>query len=95
MKATLNERVPPCLCPSCGQLLDAATDSNLAGKYPSPGDFSVCIKCASVLLFTDAFKLRPATSLEISTLPKKVAVDLNRAVLVARQLMQTLQPRGH
>lgn len=94
MKANLNERVPPCLCPRCGQLLDAATDATLEGKYPSPGDFSVCLKCAAVLVFTDNFKLRLATSLELATFPKETVTELRMAVRVAKHLIDQ-GSRGH
>jgi hypothetical protein len=39
-------------CPVCFHKLDGV--SNLQGKEPPrPGDFTICIECASVLRFTD------------------------------------------
>jgi hypothetical protein len=43
-------RLPPSRCPSCEKLLDAAT--SLEGAKPRPGDWSVCIHCTSLIIFT-------------------------------------------
>jgi hypothetical protein len=49
----------PCQCPTCGHCLD--THSNVTGEEaPEPGDFSVCIKCATILRFGEQKILRKA-----------------------------------
>lgn len=40
------------ICPKCGYLLEAATDME-SDKRPSPGDWAVCINCATVLRFDE------------------------------------------
>lgn len=48
--------VPNCYCPKCNERLDAVTSLN--GYIPSSGDFTVCIKCTSVNIFTEDLMLR-------------------------------------
>lgn len=43
-------RIVPSFCPQCFHLLDAATNMTSRDK-PEPGDYTVCINCASVLRF--------------------------------------------
>lgn len=50
-------RVPTCRCPYCDTLLDAATPAE-GDAVPEPGDLSVCIKCASPLVFDGHLRLR-------------------------------------
>ena len=42
------------VCPHCGAVHDRATDLTKPDAVAKPGDVSVCIKCAGVLVFTDA-----------------------------------------
>lgn len=44
-------------CAECGAKLDRATGPDA----PSPGDFTVCIDCANVNVFTDALEMRKPT----------------------------------
>jgi len=53
-------RVPARKCPQCRALLDAVTDPR-EGKHPKPGDFSVCIHCACLMVFNDDLTLREST----------------------------------
>jgi hypothetical protein len=61
-------RLPACHCPYCETRLDAAT--NLAKVImPKPGDISVCIQCAQILIFADDLTLRkplPADKITIT-----------------------------
>jgi hypothetical protein len=51
----------PSFCPKCFHMLDAAT--NMEGpEKPEPGDYTVCIRCASVL------RWNPDMQLELSSL---------------------------
>lgn len=50
-------------CPSCEAVLDGA--ANMAAnerERPSPGDFSVCMYCATILIFDDNLELQTASS---------------------------------
>jgi hypothetical protein len=53
-------RTPKTACPYCRHKLDAAmaADPKHPDAAPSSGDFSVCISCASVLVFDDELKSR-------------------------------------
>lgn len=50
-------RLPASQCPYCETKLDAATDLETV-VMPKPGDISICIKCAQLLIFTDDLTLR-------------------------------------
>lgn len=59
-------RVPRSICPWCDTPLDAATSANLAEPEvtPSPGDWTFCIECTSLLIFTEGLGVRKATPAE-------------------------------
>lgn len=50
-------------CPACGHKLDAASSVDHDAR-PRRGDISVCIMCASVLIFERKGRLRLATKHE-------------------------------
>jgi len=59
-----SEKVKPSRCPFCAYKLNGAAgmvavESETA--KPSPGDFSVCIECANVLIFDKDLSLRRPT----------------------------------
>ena len=49
-------------CPSCGEILCAAAGS----RQPSAGDFSVCQRCANVMIFNADLSLRQPTAAELA-----------------------------
>jgi hypothetical protein len=52
-------------CPFCGHTLDAVTAGpESPDATPEPGDYSVCIKCASLMVFGDGLKVRAPTEAE-------------------------------
>lgn len=55
-------------CPQCGMKISAATSTEGDHK-PTPGDLSVCLYCATPLVFTDGLKLRKMTDLDLLALP--------------------------
>lgn len=61
----VDHRLPPQRCPLCDHRLDAASalDSDAA---PTPGDLTVCISCASPLVFgpLPLLPLRPVSFLD-------------------------------
>lgn len=61
------DAVPPSPCPYCGTALDAASNSEAA--KPSPGDISICVKCAGVCKFGDALTLERVSEHELAALP--------------------------
>ena len=56
-------RIVETFCPSCFTRLDAATSMYSPGA-PSPGDFTICLECASVLTFNDNMQLVASTLAE-------------------------------
>jgi hypothetical protein len=56
--------VTPTRCPACGVVLDAATSPQDRQLRPRPGDYSVCMYCATPLVFTEDGDLRRMTAEE-------------------------------
>jgi hypothetical protein len=52
------QTLPPCACTSCGYRLDAATDAEMGGARPRPGDTSICARCGALYLYADDLSLR-------------------------------------
>lgn len=81
--------MPKSVCPHCQHTLDGCSDlTNL--HSPSPGDFSVCIRCGGFLQFTDglgvqASELSALFSLAV-TQPKEY-----RILLVMSQGVKEIQ----
>lgn len=50
-------RHPATTCPHCGYKIDAASPPEGQAE-PSEGDFSVCLKCAGLMVFTHDMTLR-------------------------------------
>jgi hypothetical protein len=89
------EGLKPCRCPGCGEKIDAATAVSPDvpdGYRPSVGDFTVCLYCASALVFektrgSTLLSLRPATIADINALDSSSKRDISRAteaILAAR-----------
>lgn len=51
------KRQPPQACPHCKAIHDAASElggmSDTGESEPSPGDFSICLRCGGILSFND------------------------------------------
>lgn len=76
-------RLPACRCPYCGTQLDAATKLDRA-IMPKPGDISVCIKCAQVLVFADDLMLRK---------PKPDEIEITDEIKLYQQAVRFLDRR--
>jgi hypothetical protein len=59
--------MPETRCPVCHWRLNGASSDGMS-KPPKPGDFSVCINCASLLVFSRKLTLRPMQSRDWSRL---------------------------
>jgi len=57
-------RVPAHNCPVCNHILDAASHPE-HDKPPAPEDATICIKCATVLIYNADMSLRVAQQNEI------------------------------
>lgn len=81
-----DHRLPHHECPSCEMALDAATDA-YGEATPEPGDLTVCIYCAAILVFTDTMGLRLPTDEEFAALPQETRQSVER-------LVQTINAHG-
>jgi hypothetical protein len=61
--------VPLCACPGCGTAADLASSvrelGGQTGRDPKPGDFTVCMTCASILVFDETLGVREPTVAEL------------------------------
>jgi len=71
-------------CPACGENLDAATDVELEGAQPNPGDFSACARCSTILVYDDPPAVHRASNTELATLSEKERTLLLRSLEVTR-----------
>jgi hypothetical protein len=78
--------LPLSRCPWCDYLMDAATNLQDAEAVPAPGDVSVCLSCASVLVFNDDLTLRGFTPAEIAALPSDIKSQLERYQRAIREI---------
>jgi len=65
-------RLPATSCPVCQSTLDAhgdELDDRSAARAPRAGDYSVCVYCLAILVFTDPHTLRVLTAAERAALP--------------------------
>ena len=79
--------VPTSRCPFCGHKLDAAMagDPKYPDVIPKPGDVSVCISCASVLVFADDLTVRA---------PMPGEIEMTPALRRAQDAVRALDRRG-
>lgn len=76
-------------CPACLTLLDGFTSVRLDGAVPKPGDPTVCMYCASLLVFGDRLQFRFPTDAEL------VEFEDVREIKVARDAaMRMIQEYG-
>jgi hypothetical protein len=80
MKTTI---VPACPCPSCGQLLNMATDRDDV-TAPTPGSLSVCVNCVTISFFDENLRLRKPKAGELEELSEnnKTTIDHARAAVL-------------
>lgn len=73
-------QVPDAPCPHCGARLDGAL--NVSGdEPPEPGDFSVCIKCGGLAVFTQLLGLREVLPHDCADMPDDLLVELHRVMV--------------
>ena len=81
----IDHRVPGSRCPLCGHKLDAAMGID-SDEPPDPGDYSVCINCASPLVYNDDLSLRLMTGQELRELHPQNRRELEAGMATARRL---------
>lgn len=76
--------LPESTCPFCDNRLDHATSPT--GLSPSPGDISVCINCASPLIFDQELKPRIIAKKELDGFSSEEREMLEKYQRVIRAL---------
>lgn len=76
--------MPECCCPVCQSQLNGATPADFGDARPEPGNISLCINCAAVLVFADDLTLRAPR-------PGEVPIDAELADL--QQMLRSLMRR--
>lgn len=77
-------------CPVCHHKLDAASNAGPDDDTPpGPGDFTVCINCASVLVFSDDMTLRRPEAEDMIGLPMEVTLQLWRTKAAIEHMHQS------
>lgn len=97
MSSCLNTHsLPPSSCPTCGYVMDRATNATEESGFPDPGDFSVCLQCAAVLVFDANLMPMLASTADLATLEEGEREALARAVkAVCWVISERLEkPRG-
>jgi hypothetical protein len=80
MRKSSVHHTPPARCPRCLEQLDAAGPHDPRWKAPPrPGDFTVCLYCASVLRYTETMGLVRLTPADIARLPGAEREDVLNA----------------
>lgn len=51
-------QLPANACPTCGYVMDSATCTTDEAGRPSEGDYSACMKCGELFVFTATLNLR-------------------------------------
>jgi hypothetical protein len=65
-------------CPKCGYTFTAVgTGDGRPASDPTPGDFTVCMKCIAVLVFDSSMALRELTTEELWRLTREEVRDLS------------------
>jgi hypothetical protein len=72
----MDKVLPISFCPNCKHQLDRATSTTQKGAFPVPGDFTVCIDCASVLVFTQDLYLRKPTEADWGSVTPELSTHL-------------------
>jgi len=70
-------------CPVCLYTLDAA--SGFDNNRPEPGDITVCLNCAFILVFKKNMKVRKATNKDLSELDKETREKLSKTLFVVNR----------
>lgn len=74
-------------CPNCRAVLDAATSIDSIAT-PTPGDVSICFRCATALAYDGELKLRPATRADLDKYtPDQLQLMRDAQAVIAQRIM--------
>ena len=63
---------PPSRCPVCSTVLDAAQEVHGEDSAPTPGDYSLCAMCGSVLVYDTQLVLAHPTHEQLREAPEEL-----------------------
>jgi Zn ribbon nucleic-acid-binding protein len=90
MKRHKSARVPKSKCLACGVRMDRATNMFDGHWKPSPGDFTICLKCGHLMIFADDLRVRELTTAQIV----QVAGD-KRVLLLQRVRAEVMKEKSN
>lgn len=70
-------------CPACGTLIDGFTSAALDDATPTPGCPTVCVYCASLLVFGDDLHPRFPSDAELAAVAPLPEVQIARSTALA------------
>jgi len=86
-------RVPETKCLRCGRPISAATGVNHESR-PKQGDWSVCLNCGMLAIFTEKLGLRVPTVAELAAISHDQRVEIKRIqenILLQRGVVMELE----
>jgi hypothetical protein len=84
-----NYTMKPCLCPRCAYALETCFNA-MQNVGPQPGDYTMCMSCALVMVFTDDMGVREATGEELA----EMSTELKTEMLGIAMAISALAPDG-
>lgn len=76
-------------CPACGKNINAASSVTGDEEGPGPGALSICLGCATPLVFNDDMSLRLASEEEADEFPEG-SIEMVKTAIVMRQSLEAL-----
>lgn len=83
-------KTPEQKCPVCGYGFDYATCVSDKDHRPRAGDFSLCMKCGELMVFTPEIKLRAAAVDDLLGLDDQTS----RELVTVQKMIRTKRPLG-
>lgn len=83
-------RMPPRMCPHCGEVLDAAAPLDTDAR-PEPGDLSLCARCGGLVEFGSQLELLIPSDATIAELQQD-RVEWSRLMQAQALLRDCLPP---
>lgn len=86
---TLNYRTQKQICPHCGYLFDAVSATDMDVEMPKPGDASICLNCAEIMMFLTPTTFRKPTEDEAQAIRDAAEwIDVRRSQSNLREMMR-------
>ena len=94
MSDTIDHKTPRVGCPVCLNPLDCATETPGPKGAPEPGDLSLCLFCAALLVYDPDMSLRKITMAEWNALTPQGREYVSRVRNVTRRIIQRPGRKG-